>query len=64
QEVPDTQVYDNGFKIQWEHFIRHVVEDAPYRWTLPEGSKGVQLVEAALQSWKERRWVDVQPLSI
>ena len=64
QEVPDTQVYDNGFKIQWEHFIRHVVEDAPYRWTLPEGAKGVQLVEAALQSWKERRWVDVQPLSI
>ena len=30
QEVPDTQIYDNGFKIQWEHFIRHVVEDAPY----------------------------------
>jgi predicted dehydrogenase len=64
QEVPDTQVYDNGFKIQWEHFIRHVVEDAPYRWTLPEGAKGVQLVEAALQSWKERRWVDLQALEI
>ena len=59
QEVPDAQVYDNGFKIQWEAFIRHVAEDAPYRWTLPEGAKGVQLVEAALQSWKERRWVDV-----
>ena len=52
QEVPDTEVYDNGFKIQWEAFIRHVVEDAPYRWTLPEGAKGVQLVEDALQSWK------------
>jgi predicted dehydrogenase len=63
QEVPDTQVYDNGFKIQWEHFIRHVVEDAPYVWTLPEAAKGVQLVEAALQSWKERRWVDLQSLS-
>lgn len=62
QEIPDTQVYDNGFKIQWEHFIRHVVEDAPYHWTLPEGAKGVQLVEAALQSWKERRFVDVPPL--
>jgi predicted dehydrogenase len=62
QEVPDTEFYDNGFKIQWEHFIRHVVEDAPYRWTLPEGAKGVQLVEAALQSWKERRFVDVPPL--
>ena len=64
QEVPDTQVYDNGFKIQWEHFIRHVVEDAPYKWTLPEAAKGVQLVEVALQSWKERRWVDVPALHI
>ena len=64
QEVPDTEFYDNGFKIQWEHFIRHVVEDAPYKWTLPEGAKGVQLVEAALQSWKERRFVDVPPLNV
>ena len=63
-EVPDTQEYDNGFKIQWEQFIRHVVEDAPYRYTLPEGAKGVQLVEAALESWKERRWVDVPPLKV
>ena len=64
QEVPDSMAYDNGFKIQWEHFIRHVVEDAPYRWTLPEGAKGVQLVEAALESWKERRWIDVPALVI
>ncbi len=64
QDVPDTQFYDNGFKIQWEHFIRHIVENEPYRWTLPEGAKGVQLVEAALQSWKERRWVDVKPLNL
>ena len=64
QEVPDSMVYDNGFKLQWEHFIRHVAEDAPYRWTLPEGAKGVQLVEAALKSWKERRWIDVPALTI
>jgi len=64
QEVPDTQTYDNGFKIQWEHFIRHVVADEPYRWTLPEGAKGVQLVEAALQSWQERRWIDVPALDL
>lgn len=64
QTVPDTEPFDNGFKIQWEHFIRHVVEDAPYKWTLPEGAKGVQLVEAALQSWKERRWIDVPALEI
>jgi len=64
QEVPDTQVYDNGFKIQWEHFIRHVVENEPYRWNLAEGAKGVQLVEAALQSWNERRWIDVPALAV
>ena len=64
QLVPDAQPYDNGFKLQWEAFIRHVAEDAPYRWTLPEGAKGVQLVEAALQSWRERRWVDVPELAL
>jgi predicted dehydrogenase len=64
QEVPDSQFYDNGFKIQWEHFIRHVVENEPYRWNLAEGAKGVQLVEAALQSWQERRWVDVPKLEV
>ncbi|WP_395055358.1 Gfo/Idh/MocA family protein [Polaromonas sp.] len=64
QDVPDTQIYDNGFKIQWEHFIRHVVDNEPYKWTLPEGAKGVQLVEAALESWKERRWVDVPTLQV
>jgi predicted dehydrogenase len=64
QDMPDAMVYDNGFKIQWEHFIRHVVDNEPYRWTLPEGAKGVQLVEAALQSWKERRWIDVPALKV
>ena len=64
QDIPDTQVYDNGFKIQWEHFIRHVVENAPYKWTLVEGAKGVQLVEAALESWQQRRWIDVPALAL
>lgn len=64
QEIPDTQVYDNAFKLQWEHFIRHVAEDAPYPWTLAEGAKGVQLVDAALESWRQRRWVDLTPLAL
>jgi len=62
QEVPDSTAFDNGFKLQWELFIRHVCEGGPFRWTLREGAKGVQLVECALQSWKERRWVDVPAL--
>ena len=59
EEVPGIGVYDNGFKIQWEMFIRHVCEGAPFKWTLLEGAKGVQLVEGALKSWEERRWVDM-----
>jgi predicted dehydrogenase len=61
--VPDTQVFDNGFRLQWEEFIRHVVADTPWRQDLMEGAKGVQLAELALQSWAERRWVDVPVLS-
>jgi predicted dehydrogenase len=61
--VPDTIFHDNGFKLQWEMFIRHVVEDAPFKWNLLEGAKGVQMVECALQSWKDRRWVDVPSLA-
>ncbi len=62
QLVPDYVNFDNGFKTQWELFIRHLAEDAPFKWTLLEGAKGVQLVECALQSWKERRWIDVPAL--
>ena len=58
-EVPDNEVYDNGFKVQWEDFIRHVVAGAPWRYDLFEGAKGVQLAELGLKSWAERRWVDV-----
>jgi predicted dehydrogenase len=61
-EVPDNQVYDNGFKAQWEDFIRHVVTDAPWRFGLMEGVKGVQLAELGLQSWAERRWLNVPDL--
>jgi predicted dehydrogenase len=64
QEVPDNQVYENGFKAEWEMFIRHMYENAPFKWNLVEGAKGVQLAELALKSWKERRWIDVPALEV
>jgi predicted dehydrogenase len=64
QDVPDNAVFDNGFKVQWEMFLRHVAEDAPFRWDLLEGAKGVQLAELGLRSWEERRWVDVPELNL
>jgi predicted dehydrogenase len=63
-EVPDSATYDNGFKLEWEMFIRHLEEGAPFKWTLLEGAKGVQLAEAGLRSWKERRWIDLPPLQL
>jgi predicted dehydrogenase len=62
QEVPDATTYDNAFKIQWELFLKHVVTDAPFRWTLREGAKGVQLAEAGLESWEKRKWIDLPKL--
>jgi predicted dehydrogenase len=62
QKVPSAVDYDNAFKIQWELFLRHVALDEPFRWTLREGAKGVQLAELGIKSWKERKWVDVPPL--
>src|SRR5690606_9742251 len=64
QPVPDYRAFDNGFKAQWEEFIRHVVADAPWRYTLLEGAKGVQLAELGHQSWRERRWLDVPELRL
>jgi predicted dehydrogenase len=63
QEVPDTDSYPNGFRVQWEMFLRHVAGEVPdYPWDLLAGAKGVQLAEAGLQSWAERRWVDLPQL--
>jgi predicted dehydrogenase len=64
QDVPDNTTFDNAFKVQWEQFLRHVAEDAPFRWDLLEGAKGVQLAELGLRSWEQRRWLDVPELAL
>ncbi len=43
QKVPEQTTFDNAFKRQWELFLRHVVKDEPFPWTLLEAAKGVQL---------------------
>lgn len=58
-DVPNNGDFDNGFKTQWQMFLRHVACDAPFPWDFIEGAKGVQLAELGLQSWRERRWLDV-----
>jgi predicted dehydrogenase len=64
QDVPDNMVFDNGFKVQWELFLRHVAQDAPFPWDFLEGARGVQLANLGLQSWAERRWLTVPDLAL
>lgn len=57
QKVPEQQSFDNAFKVQWELFLRHVVKDEPFRWSLREGAKGVELAEKGVESWQKGSWV-------
>jgi predicted dehydrogenase len=63
QKVPEQAIFENAFKVQWELFLRHLVKDEPFRWTLLEAVKGVQLAEKGIESWKKRAWVDVPAIS-
>jgi predicted dehydrogenase len=61
EEMPN-QDYDNAFKVQWELFLKHLCVDAPFRWSLLEGAKGVQLAELGMKSWKESARLQVEDL--
>ncbi len=61
-KVPEQETFDNAFKVQWELFLKHVVRNDPFPWDLLAGAKGVQLAEKGLESWRERRWVDIPDL--
>jgi predicted dehydrogenase len=63
-EVPDNDVFSNGFKTQWEQFIRHVVDDAPHEFDLLAGARGVQLAEAGLDSSRTGARVDLPELTV
>ncbi len=62
-DVPDNEAFDNGFKTQWEIFLRAVAEGTSFPWDLAEGAKGVQLAELALQSSAQGRRVSVPALA-
>ncbi len=62
-DVPEVTEPINGFRAQWERFLRHVVADEPFPYGLDAGARGTQLVEAAMRSWTERRWVDMDEVA-
>ena len=63
-EVPDNATFENGFKAQWELFLRAAAEGRQVPWDLAEGARGVQLAGLASQSSAEGRRVEVPELVI
>ncbi|RSM63025.1 oxidoreductase [Amycolatopsis sp. WAC 01376] len=59
QEVPDNEDFGNGFRAQWEQFVRHVVEDAPHPYDFMAGVRGIRLAEAGLESSRENRRISL-----
>jgi predicted dehydrogenase len=63
-DIPDHGPFGNGFKVQWEHFLRAAAEGTPFPWDLAEGARGVQLAGLARRSSAEGRRIDVPALEI
>jgi predicted dehydrogenase len=63
-KVADKEHFDNAFKVQWELFLRHVVEGGPFPWDFLQAARGVQLAELAERSSLERRWLEVPELKL
>jgi predicted dehydrogenase len=62
QPVPDNGDFGNAFKTQWEMFVRHVTDDAPFPHDFAAGARGVYVAEAGLRSSEEGRRIELEPL--
>jgi predicted dehydrogenase len=49
----------NAFRLQWEMFVRHVAQDAPFPHDLHAGARGVRVAELGLRSSAEGRRIEV-----
>ncbi len=63
-EVPANGDLDNGFKAQWEEFLRDVLAGREHRYDLLSAARGVQLAEAGLASSAEGKRVELSPISL
>ncbi|HWU57226.1 MAG TPA: Gfo/Idh/MocA family oxidoreductase [Microbacteriaceae bacterium] len=63
-EVPVNDVFENGFKVQWEEFIRHVAEDGPNPYDFLAGARGVLLAEKGLESSKDGRRIELPVVTL
>jgi predicted dehydrogenase len=58
-DVPDNAEFGNGFKAQWEMFLRDAALGRPFAHDLFAGARGVQLAELAMRSSDEGRRIEI-----
>jgi len=63
-DVPANDKLDNGFKRQWEEFLRDVCHGRQHRYDLLSAARGVQLAELGLRSAAEGRRLEVPEIGL
>lgn len=63
-DVPDNEAFDNGFRAQWEDFITDVDAGRQHPYDFMAGVRGLRLVEASLESSRDGRRVELEPVSL
>ena len=63
-DVPDNEVFRNGFRAQWERYLLDVHAGRPHLYDFAAGVRGLQLVEAGLRSSAEGRTIQLQELAV
>lgn len=63
-EVPSNARLDNGFKLQWEEFLRDVAAGREHRYGLLSAARGVQLAELGLRSSALGRRLDIPEITL
>ncbi|MBS4101443.1 Gfo/Idh/MocA family protein [Tsukamurella paurometabola] len=63
-DVPANADLDNGFKLQWEEFLRDVVAGRPHRFGLLSAARGVQLAELGLASSERGMRLEVPEIEL
>lgn len=59
-QIPDNTEFGNGFRAQWEQFLTDVDAGREHPYDLAAGVRGLQLVDAGLQSSGEGRRVEIE----
>jgi predicted dehydrogenase len=59
-EVPDNEVFGNGFRAQWEQYLLDVDAGRPHPYDFMSAVRGLELVEAGLRSSAEGRRVPLE----